>query len=61
VLGHFRVFLLDLCGISHERDAISLYNEYFPDDPLPKGALLLLRAALPKQSSTNDLRQRLFS
>jgi hypothetical protein len=40
-------FLLDLCGISRESEAVSLYYEYFPDDPLPKRALPLLRAALP--------------
>jgi hypothetical protein len=45
-------FLLDLCGVSSESDAVSLYNEYFPDDPLPKRALPLLRAALPQQNST---------
>jgi hypothetical protein len=45
-------FLLELCGISRESDAVSLYNEYFPDDPLPKRALPLLRAALPEQHST---------
>jgi hypothetical protein len=40
-------FLLDLCGISRESDAVWLYYEYFPDDPLPERALRLLRAALP--------------
>ena len=45
-------FLLDLCGVSSESDAVSLYNEYFPDDPLPKRAFPLLRAALPEQNST---------
>jgi hypothetical protein len=45
-------FLLARCGISRESDAVSLYNEYFPDDPLPKRALPLLRAALPEQNST---------
>ncbi len=44
--------LLDLCGVSSESDAVSLYNAYFPDDPLPKRALPLLRAALPQQNST---------
>jgi hypothetical protein len=45
-------FLLDLCGISCESDAVSLYKEYFPDDPLPKRAMPLLRAALSRQNST---------
>src|ERR1700677_4373178 len=41
-------FLLQLCGISTASDAVSLYNGYFPDDPLPKRAFPLLRAALPE-------------
>ena len=44
--------LLDLCGISSENDAVSLYHEYFPDDPLPKRAFPLLRAALPNPDGT---------
>jgi hypothetical protein len=43
-------FLLDVCGISTEGDAVSLYDEYFPDDPLPKRAFPLLRAVLQEES-----------
>jgi hypothetical protein len=40
-------FLLNLCGASRESAAVLLCDEYFPDDPLPKCALPLRRAALP--------------
>jgi hypothetical protein len=42
-------FLLDVCVISREGDAVSRYSEFFPDDSLPKSAFPLLRAALPEQ------------
>jgi hypothetical protein len=51
-------FLLHVCGISRESDAVSLYNEYFPDDPLPKRAFPLLRAALPEQKINDVARPR---
>lgn len=33
------VFLLDECGIRTEEEAVSLYDEYFPEDPMPDRAL----------------------
>jgi hypothetical protein len=39
-------FLLKKCHIGNEEDARSLYDEYFPEDPLPPRAGALLRSAL---------------
>lgn len=39
-------FLLGRCHITSESEAVALYEEYFPEDPLPDRARLLLRGAL---------------
>lgn len=39
-------FLLERCQISSIGDALSLYEEYFPEDELPSRAIPILRHAL---------------
>lgn len=39
-------FLLDRCGIDSEQGAVDLYEEYFPDDPMPARAPRMLQGAL---------------
>jgi hypothetical protein len=39
-------FLLRKCGISDEAAAQALYDEYFPEDPLPQRAVPMLRHAI---------------
>jgi hypothetical protein len=38
--------LLAHCDIGTEGEALSIYNEYFPEDPLPERAVPLLKRAL---------------
>jgi hypothetical protein len=38
--------LLSLCGVSTVEEALQIYDEYFPDDPLTPRAVPLLRRAL---------------
>ena len=42
-------FLLDACGITTDGEAISLYDEYFPEDPLPDRAVPMIRFALERR------------
>jgi hypothetical protein len=44
-IGDIRLLLVQ-CGIRTESDALSLYEEYFPEDPIPERATPLLRRAL---------------
>lgn len=44
--------LLGKCHIESEIDALALYQEYFPEDPLPPRAGPLLRSALSSGSRT---------
>ena len=39
-------FLLRKCAITDEGAALALYDEYFPEDPLPQHAVPMLRHAL---------------
>jgi len=39
-------FLLETCGVTSETEARELYDEFFPEDPLPERAGPLLRGAL---------------
>ena len=39
-------FLLEECGITRESEAVSLYAEFFPEDPLPDRAIPMVRFAL---------------
>jgi hypothetical protein len=39
-------FLLGMCGITNEHDALTLYREYFPEDPIEPRGIELLRTAL---------------
>jgi hypothetical protein len=39
-------FLLNECGVNSVERAVSLYVEFFPDDPLPDRALQMIRFAL---------------
>ncbi|MGH9017678.1 MAG: nucleotidyltransferase [Acidimicrobiales bacterium] len=38
--------LLSECGIASAEEAVSLYEEYFPEDPLPAQAVPMIRFAL---------------
>ncbi len=40
-------FLLGRCGIGSYDQAVELYREFFPEDPLPRRAVLMLRGLLP--------------
>jgi hypothetical protein len=42
-------FLLGECGITTVADAVTLYEEYFPEDPLPDTALPMVRFALEQR------------
>ena len=42
------VFLLDKCGITSVEGALTLYEEYFPEDELPDRAVPMLRHALER-------------
>jgi hypothetical protein len=44
-------FLLGKCHITNESDALALYEDYFPEDPLPERARPLLRGALAEVGS----------
>jgi len=39
-------FLLAKCGIDSEQGAVDLYEEYFPDDPMPERAPRMIQGAL---------------
>jgi predicted nucleotidyltransferase len=39
-------FLVNKCGIESEQEALALYDEYFPEDPLPPRAKAMLSSAL---------------
>jgi hypothetical protein len=41
-------YLLRICGIASEHEALTLYEEYFPDDELPVRARPMLQHALAK-------------
>ena len=41
-------FLLDRCGVSTVEGALSVYEEYFPEDELPPRAVPMLRHALDR-------------
>ncbi len=43
--------LLKECRITTEEEALSLYEEYFPEDPLPERALPMIRFALASPGS----------
>jgi len=43
--------LLNECGITSETEAVSLYEEYFPEDPLPERALPMIRFALERRET----------
>ena len=45
-------FLLERCRIATEQDALALYDEYFPEDPIEPRALALLRTALTHNVET---------
>ncbi|MHB1711512.1 MAG: nucleotidyltransferase [Acidimicrobiales bacterium] len=44
-------FLLATCCITSELEALSLYNEFFPEDPLPQRSRPMLRRALERRDS----------
>jgi hypothetical protein len=44
-------FLLHECGITTVEEATSLYDEFFPEDPLPERALPMIRFALAQPLS----------
>lgn len=44
-------FLLRECGVTTVEDATSLYNGFFPEDPLPERALPMIRFALAQPPS----------
>lgn len=41
-------FLLEKCGISTEAGAVAVYEEFFPEDPLPPRSGPVLRSALSR-------------
>jgi hypothetical protein len=43
-------FLLRKCGISSESEAFELYDEYFPEDPVPPRSRPMVRRALARLS-----------
>ena len=45
-------FLLERCRIATEQDALALYDEYFPEDPIEPRALALLRTVLTHNVET---------
>jgi hypothetical protein len=39
-------YLVARCGLTTEAEVLKLYSDYFPEDPLPRRAIPLIRAAL---------------
>jgi hypothetical protein len=47
-------FLLDKCQITSVDDALSLYEEYFPEDELSPRAIPMLRHALERLGTSTE-------
>jgi hypothetical protein len=43
-------YLIRRCGFATEEDVLAMYNDFFPEDPLPNRAMPLIRSALARRA-----------